>query len=93
MGSGRDALGANKVVRPRARLVEDAEMDDSRFWARRAMEQAAVVALVAAWLLVMISGAAGAAQEPRRRTPEETARYEAGLRAARKFQEGRDKAA
>jgi len=68
-------------------------MDDSRFWARRAMEQAAVVALVAAWLLVMISGAAGAAQEPRRRTPEETARYEAGLRAARKFLEGRDKAA
>ena len=57
------------------------------------MEQAAVVALAAVWLLVMTSGAAGAAQEPRRRTPEETARYEAGLRAARKFLEDRDKVA
>ncbi|HUX01367.1 MAG: hypothetical protein WBD63_04945 [Phycisphaerae bacterium] len=55
------------------------------------MEQAAVVALVAVWLLVMISGSAGAAQEPRRRTPEETARYEAGLRAARKFLESWEK--
>jgi len=66
-------------------------MDDLRSWARRAMEQAAVVALVAVWLLVMISGSAGAAQEPRRRTPEETARYEAGLRAARKFLESWEK--
>jgi len=57
------------------------------------MKQAAVVALAAVWFLVMTSGAAGAVQEPRRRTPEETARYEAGLRAARKFLEGWEKGA
>jgi hypothetical protein len=47
------------------------------------VRRATALVVLGAWAIGYASWAMGAAQEPRRQTPEETAMYEAGLRAAR----------